>query len=78
MFCCNQQCLNTMFKQAAAETGMSSGGRIGIADSYLGCARQPADEQSEWAIPGRRRLRTVRICRSEHLELLGFNTSHME
>ena len=28
--------------------------RIGIADSYLGCARQPANEQSEWAIPVRR------------------------
>lgn len=49
-----EPCLNTMFKQTATEPWMASGGRIGIADSYLGCARQPANEQSEWAIPVRR------------------------
>jgi len=37
--------LNTMFKQTAIEPWMASGGRIGISDSYLGCARQPADER---------------------------------
>ena len=50
----NKQCLNRTFKQAATEPWMASGGRIGICDSYLGCARQPAAEQREGAIPGLR------------------------
>lgn len=42
--------------------------------SYLGCARQPAAERSEGAIPARR-LRPISLCESEHLELLSYNTS---